>query len=90
MVTKRQRLWQTVGDQVAAVVTDLRMPRMDGWALAQALRRHDPPPPILFISGFNDQRELPGPLLEKPFRPDVFLAAVHQLLEPQRGLNLVQ
>jgi two-component system sensor histidine kinase ChiS len=72
-------LFDEVGQDIAAVVMDVRMPGMDGVALAQALRRRDVPPPILFVSG-GGNGAVPGPVLKKPFLPEALLAAVHQLL----------
>jgi CheY-like chemotaxis protein len=75
-------LWSVVGRDITAVVTDLRMPDIDGLALAHALRRMEPPPPILFVSGYGSGGELPGPFLQKPFPPDDLLVAVEKLLGP--------
>lgn len=69
-----------VGDEIAALVTDVRMPRLDGLALSAALRAMDEPPRLLFVSGFMGGGELPGPFLAKPFPPGALLAAVRRLL----------
>ena len=71
--------------RVNAVVTDVRMPQMDGEALAAALRQADPELPILFVSGFNGgpAPTLPGTLLPKPFTPDQLVVAIGQLLTVQ-------
>ena len=69
-----------VGDEIAALVTDIRMPHLDGLELAAQLQAMDEPPPLLFISGFMGGGELPGPLLTKPFRPEALLAAVQRLI----------
>ncbi len=53
------------------------MPGMGGVA---AVGRRAARPPILFISGYTADKELPGPLLAKPFRPDALLKAVAGLL----------
>lgn len=74
-------LFSVLGREITAVVTDLRMPEMDGLALAHALSRMEAPPPILFVSGYGSGGgELPGPFLQKPFPPEVLLAAVEKLL----------
>lgn len=69
-----------VGNEITALVTDVRMPRVDGLALAAALRTMAVSPPLLFVSGFMGGGELPGPFLAKPFGPDALLAAVRQVI----------
>jgi CheY-like chemotaxis protein len=69
-------------DQVALVLTDLRMPVMDGRQLAAALARRRPSLPIIFMSGFTAQLmelRLVSPhlaFLAKPFRDSDLLATV--------------
>lgn len=71
-------VWGT-GEDLQLVVTDIRMPRLNGLELAERLRQLDHPPAVLFISGtaFGD---LPGPCLTKPFLPQVLLATVSRIL----------
>src|SRR5215207_5170840 len=38
---------------VDLVITDLRMPKMDGWELATRLAGRSPRLPVLFMSGFD-------------------------------------
>ena len=76
----------TLDGQLGLVVTDIRMPVMDGLTLAAHLARRDPAPPILFISGFTADRNIPGPVLEKPFMPTAFLEQVARLLPPVQHL----
>jgi CheY-like chemotaxis protein len=76
----------TAGESVALVLTDLRMPVMDGRQLASALARRRPSLPIVFMSGFTAQLmdlRLISPhlaFLAKPFRNDDLLAAVRSKL----------
>ena len=68
--------------EVGLVLTDLRMPVMDGRQLAAALARIHPNLPIVFMSGFTAQlmdMQLISPqmaFLPKPFRNDDLLATV--------------
>jgi DNA-binding response OmpR family regulator len=62
------------------VVTDLLLPVMDGLELADRLARLDAPPPVLFISGVISKRNVPGPVLAKPFGPSAFLEQVARML----------
>jgi CheY-like chemotaxis protein len=75
---------------IALVLTDLRMPVMDGRQLASALARRHPSLPIIFMSGFTAQLmdlRLVSPhlaFLAKPFRNDDLLAAVKTQLAHSR------
>jgi two-component system, cell cycle sensor histidine kinase and response regulator CckA len=74
--------------EVALVLTDLRMPVMDGRQLAAALARKRPSLPIVFMSGFTTQLmdlRLVSPhlaFLAKPFRDADLLATVRAQLDP--------
>lgn len=75
--------------EVGLVLTDLRMPVMDGRQLASALARLHPSLPIVFMSGFTAQLmdlRLVSPelaFLPKPFRNDDLLATVRGQLKPR-------
>ena len=68
--------------RIELVLTDLRMPVMDGRQLASALARRRPSLPIIFMSGFTAQLmdlRLVSPnlaFLSKPIRNEDLLAAV--------------
>jgi CheY-like chemotaxis protein len=71
------------GPPVDLVIADLRMPKMDGCALARELKKRWPATPILFISGYDAHQagaDLPGPVLAKPFTPEVLITSVGELL----------
>lgn len=69
---------------IALVITDIRMPRMDGRELAERITVRPTPLPMIFISGY-DQRgvNLPGSLFPKPFSVDVLLREIRRLLGHQ-------
>jgi len=73
-------LASTLNGQLGLIVTDVRMPVMDGLELASRLARLKPTVPVLFISGFANSVALPGPVLAKPFGADALLATVAQFL----------
>lgn len=77
-----QLLEDSANRRISLVLTDLRMPVMDGRQLASALARRRPSLPIVFMSGFTAQLmdlRLVSPnvaFLAKPFRDDDLLEAV--------------
>ena len=73
-------LASSLAEQLALVVTDVLLPEMDGLDLAAHLASLESPPPVLFISGIRERREMPGPVLAKPFGPFAFLEQVARLL----------
>ena len=79
------RLARAEKGDLALVVTDILMPRMDGYEFARAFRPLYPTVPILFMTGNTSQSvDTSGKneqLLFKPFDPDVFIETVGRLLE---------
>lgn len=69
------------------VVTDLNMPKANGFEVAQHVRQHDPESPIILVSGTwtpeEEQRARSlalNAVLEKPVEVDVFLAELNRIL----------
>jgi signal transduction histidine kinase/CheY-like chemotaxis protein len=70
------------------LLSDVRMPGMDGVELALVMRSRQPQLPILLMSGFvEDAQQLARlddtdiPLLPKPIRADVLLSSINGLLQ---------
>jgi CheY-like chemotaxis protein len=64
------------------VITDVRMPEMDGWQLGRRVREAWPGLPVLYVSGYDAHQSAPGPhaFLRKPFDADDLLRRVADLL----------
>jgi two-component system cell cycle sensor histidine kinase/response regulator CckA len=74
--------------QVDVIVTDVRMPYVNGYDLAAQLSGDYPHVPIVFMSGFDihlGSLALPGPVLPKPFRADQLTDCVERLLRPRQS-----
>jgi PAS domain S-box-containing protein len=79
-------LYTQRGGEVAAVVTDMRMPIMDGLATIRALRKIDPGVRIVATSGLGDDSGSGLPdqgclFLGKPYTAEGLLAAVESALQ---------
>ena len=75
---------------VDAVVTDIRMPGIDGWELAGRLSLMTPRPAVLFMSGYDvhlASQDSGAPVLAKPFRPEQLIHAVQRMLPGQQPLS---
>lgn len=72
-----------VGVHVDALVTDVRMPNLDGWTLAERVRDLHPHLPVLYVTGHSDvsARPVPGAeIIAKPFRPMIISEKVADLM----------
>ncbi|HET6806500.1 MAG TPA: ATP-binding protein [Frateuria sp.] len=72
------------GLHVDLVVTDYKMPRMDGAELARHLRESRPDLPVLLITGYSGHAEGTRGLarLGKPFRQADIAVAIEELVHP--------
>jgi two-component system cell cycle sensor histidine kinase/response regulator CckA len=69
-------------DHIDLVLSDVRMPRLDGPALARRLRRHGYAVPVVLMSAVGVEVDLPGVgFLPKPFDRDHLLHAIGSALE---------
>lgn len=89
VATAEEALHCTAGNEVCALITDLHLPRMDGYQLIQAVRSQPKQVslPILVISGDSDPR-VPARLaglganayFAKPYSPSAVRNKLEQLL----------
>ncbi len=73
------------------VISDIRMPGMDGMAFLQEARNLDPDLPVILITGHGDistavtaMRQGAYDFLEKPFRNEILLDVVARALDKRR------
>jgi two-component system C4-dicarboxylate transport response regulator DctD len=78
-------------DFAGVLVTDIRMPGMDGLDLMRAALTRDPDLPVIFVTGHGDvdlavqsMREGAYDFLEKPFAPARLTESVRRALEKRR------
>jgi CheY-like chemotaxis protein len=76
------------------VLADIRMPVMDGIALALAVARDHPLLPVILMTGYADQRQrargiesLVRDVIAKPFSAAELCAAVEGALAAQKSLS---
>jgi len=73
-------------DEIRFVLSDLTMPRMDGWATIAALREIDPNVRIILASGYDEASVMSGDHAEKP---QVFLAKPYSLEDLRAAVGRV-
>ena len=73
------------------IVSDVRMPGMDGMALLSRLQQLDPDLPVILLTGHGDvpmameaMRVGAYDFLEKPFSPDALLSSLRRALEKRQ------
>lgn len=75
---------------IECVISDIVMPRMDGWETLEVLRRRAPGIPVIFASGYTEaqllkesHKEMPDIFLEKPFQFAKLRDALASLISPE-------
>jgi CheY-like chemotaxis protein len=69
-------IFQQHQDEILIILSDLTMPRMDGWDTLVALRKLSPDIPVILSSGYDEARVMAG---EHPELPNAFLGKPYQL-----------
>jgi CheY-like chemotaxis protein len=74
------------------VVTDYKMPRMDGAALAERVRELRPSLPVLLITGYTGGSDITPnlPRLDKPFRRADLADAIERVVDPRSNVVALQ
>jgi two-component system, cell cycle sensor histidine kinase and response regulator CckA len=82
---------ETLRGDIDLLVTDVKMPGMDGLELADAVTRNYPAVRVLLVSGQCEEVELQHHVIErhfeflsKPFMPNVLVDRVEQMLKAPR------
>jgi len=70
--------------EICCVVSDVTMPRMNGWEILTALRKLSPGIPVIFCSGHDEAQVLVD---DHPERPQAFLQKPYQMVELQAVLT---
>ena len=71
---------------IALILLDVMMPRMDGWAVVREIREHSKVPIIMLTARSEEQDELQGfelgvdEYISKPFSPKILVARVEAIL----------
>ena len=75
-----------------ALVTDVRLPEVDGWSIARHARELNPVLPVAYVSGDSasewSEKGVPRSVIQKPFANAQLVAAVTNLVNqmpPQGG-----
>ncbi len=71
---------QTRSDAVSLLISDVRMPGMNGPELNARLKSRWPTLKVLFMSGHTDLATVVEPLLPKPFTAAQLLGCVRELM----------
>ena len=75
------------GNKIDAVITDIKMPNMDGVALTVEILKRYPGLPILVMTAFDEEYSAGAAIaagareyIKKPFSPDEFFAQLQKLI----------
>lgn len=78
---------------IALIVLDVMMPRMDGWQVCREIRRHSRVPIIMLTAKSDERDELQGfqlgvdEYISKPFSPKILVARIEAILRRTNQLG---
>jgi chemosensory pili system protein ChpA (sensor histidine kinase/response regulator) len=72
---------EAAGPSIQLVISDLKMPRLDGLQLSATLAARRTAPPMILISGYNIDQPTDRPIIPKPFHAADLLTAVQRMLQ---------
>ena len=85
-------IFQDKKDEIGLVLSDVAMPRMDGWNMIAAIREIEPGIPVILASGYTDtlkqagqHSEQPQAILHKPFKMAALQEAIEWVLEESKA-----
>ena len=73
------------GPEIHLVISDLKMPRLDGFQLSAHLAARRAAPPMIFMSGYSVDQPTDRFIIPKPFHATDLLAAVERILHAEPG-----
>ena len=77
--------------EIALVVLDVMMPKMDGWQVCKEIREYSKVPIIMLTAKSDEQDELKGfelgvdEYIGKPFSPKILMARIEAILRRTKG-----
>ena len=72
-------------DSIALLLTDVGMPRMNGFDLADHVLESNSQIPVVFTSGTMPDADRGFGCIPKPFKPDELIGRVNEVLEEQKS-----
>lgn len=81
-------------NDIALIILDVMMPKMDGWQVCREIRNYSKVPIIMLTAKGDEKDELQGfdlgvdEYISKPFSPKILVARVEAILRRTSGRNL--
>lgn len=78
---------------IALIILDVMMPKMDGWQVLREIREHSKVPVIMLTARSEERDELQGfdlgvdEYISKPFSPKILVARVEAILRRTKGIE---